>query len=120
METDTSDDYKAFAENEWRSAVAQDDDVKAIHKLAPELTYETYLVNEADAIAEAQRRLALHSVPRDRFLVPVKAYLVEKIDLGDIVRLQVNRFGLDEGKDFVVIGITENLETGITTLDVWG
>jgi len=120
LETDTSDDYKAFAENEWRSAVAQDDDVKAIHKLAPELTYETYLVNEADAIAEAQRRLALHSVPRDRFLVPVKAYLVEKIDLGDIVRLQVNRFGLDEGKDFVVIGITENLETGITTLDVWG
>lgn len=120
LQTDTTDDYKAFAEQEWRTAVAENAAVKAIHKLSPELTYETYLVNEADAIAEAQRRLSLHSVSRDRFLVPVKSYLVEQIDLGDVIRLQVNRFGLGDGKDFVVIGITENLETGITTLDVWG
>lgn len=120
LQTDTPDEYKAFAEQEWRTAVAEDDDVKAIHKLSPELTYETYLVNEADAIAEAQRRLVLHSVSRDRFLVPVRSYLVEQVDLGNVIRLQVNRFGLDDGKDFVVIGITENLETGITTLDVWG
>lgn len=120
LETAASESFKAFAEQEWRSAIAEDEAVKAKHLLSPELTFETYLLNEADAIAEAQRRLAMHSVKRDRFLVPVKAYFVERVDLGDVVRLRLNRFGLGDGKDFTVIGLTENLQTGITTLDIWG
>lgn len=115
-----SEDYITFAAQEWRTEVAKNDAVKTIHKLAPELKYDTYLTTQADAQAEAARRLALHSVPRDRFQVPVKSFLVEQVDMGDPVRLKVNRFGLDAGKDFTVIGITENLETQITTLDLWG
>ncbi|PWE57670.1 hypothetical protein DEM27_00200 [Metarhizobium album] len=118
--TDAPDAFKSFAELEWRTAIATDEAVKAIHKLSPELTFETYLVSEADALAEAARRLSMHSVARDRFVVTVKSYLVERVDLGDVVRLQLDRFGLDAGKDFAVIGITENLDTRNTTLDLWG
>jgi hypothetical protein len=112
--------YKAFAEKEWRTAIAKNGAVKDRHKLATELTFDTYLLNEADAQAEATRRLALHSVARDRFRVPVKSFLVEQVDIGSIVALQMPRFGLATGKNFVVIGIAENFQTGITTLDLWG
>lgn len=120
LQTATSDAFKSFAELEWRLAVADAPHVKAIHKLAPELTFETYLIHEADALAEAKRRLALHLVKRDRLRVPVKSSLVQQIDLGDVVRVKVNRFGLNDGKSFVVIGLVEDLQTGVSTLDLWG
>lgn len=112
--------FKAFAEQEWRTAVAKNQAVKDRHKLATELTFDTYLLNEADAQTEANRRLGLHSVARDRLRVPVKSFLVEQVDIGSIIALQMPRFGLGAGKNFAVIGIAENFQTGITTLDLWG
>ena len=112
--------YRAFATEEWRTAVAKNEAVKAIHKLSPELTYETYLVSEAAALTEANRLLAMHSVRRDRFQVTIRGYLAEVVDLASVVRLQLNRFGLDDGKDFTCIGISENYQTGNTVLDLWG
>ncbi|HEV7415141.1 MAG TPA: hypothetical protein VGN98_03230, partial [Tianweitania sediminis] len=112
--------FKTFAQEEWRKAVAKDEAVKARHLLATELTFNTWLMTEAAAQAEANRRLALHSVGRDRFKVPVKSRFVEAVDIGSIVALQMNRFGLQAGKSFAVIGIAENFQTGITTLDLWG
>lgn len=112
--------FRSFATEEWRTAVASNDSVKAKHKLSPELTFETYLVAEAAAQAEANRLLALHSVRRERFKVTVKSWMAAPMDLGSVVRLQINRFGLSSGRDFTVIGITENYQTGNTTLDLWG
>lgn len=112
--------FKSFAELEWRTAVAEDEAIKDVHKLASEMSFETYFVNAADAQAEADRRLALYGVQRDRFRVPLRSYLVEEIDIGSIVRLQIPRFKLDDGKDFRVIGMSPNLETGRTVIDLWG
>lgn len=120
LDVSVSDAFKAFASEEWRTAVAEDSAVKDIHLLSPELTFDTYLIAEADAQAEAARLLALHGVRRDRFLVPVKSYLAEGVDLNSVVTLKTSRFGLSEGRDFRVIGLAENLESGITTLDIWG
>lgn len=112
--------FRSFATEEWRTAVASDTGVKTKHKLSPELTFETFLVSEAAAQAEANRLLALHSVRRERFKVTVKSWMAAPLDLGSVVRLQINRFGLSLGRDFTVIGITENYQTGNTTLDLWG
>lgn len=49
--------------------------------------------------------------------MPVKSWIVEEVDIGSVVALQVQRFGLSAGKSFAVIGIAENFQTGITT---WG
>lgn len=120
LDVDTSEAFKAFATAEWRSAVAEDPGVKAVHRLASDLTFETYLTEEADALAEANRQLLLHSVPRERFQVQVKSFLVERVELASTVRLQLDRFGLGAGKDFVTIGLAENFASGNTTLDLWG
>ena len=116
----TPESFKSFAELEWRSAVAEDATVKTIHKLASELTFESYFTTAADAQAEAARRLPLYKVRRDRFQVPVPSYFVEALDLAAIIRLRIPRFGLDDGKLFRVIGMAPNLQTKITTLDLWG
>lgn len=120
LDVATSEEFKAFATSEWRTAVAEDADVKAVHRLASDLTFETYLTEEADAQAEAARLLALHSVPRERFQVKVPSFLVDRVELGSVVRLRLGRFGLGAGKDFVTIGLSENFASGNTTLDLWG
>ncbi len=120
LDVDTTEAFMAFASQQWREAIAEDQTVKDVHKLASDLVYETYLTQEADAQAEAERLLAMHSVARDRFLVPVKSYLAEAVELNSVVRLQLPRFGLDGGKSFRVIGISENFKTRVTTLDLWG
>ncbi|MBF0680436.1 MAG: hypothetical protein IR164_16025 [Devosia sp.] len=120
LDVATAEAFKAFATSEWRSAVAEATAVKAVHRLASDLTFETYLTGEADAQAEAERLLALHAAPRERFQVKVPSFYVDRVELGNVVRLQLGRFGLSAGKDFVVIGIVENFASGNTTLDLWG
>lgn len=115
-----TDAFRGFAGKEWRVATAEDEDVKARHLLSPELSFDTYLIHEADAQAEAARRLAMYGVRRDRYRVPVPSFLAEPVDLNSVVELRIDRFGLSAGKKFRVIGIDENFETGITTLDIWG
>lgn len=116
----TSAAFRTFASLDWRTVVAEDASVKTAHLLSPEMTVESYLVDASAAQAEADRLLALHSVARSRFRVPVKSVLVEGVDLGDEVRLEFPRFGLASGKNFRVIGIDENFRTTTTTLDLWG
>jgi hypothetical protein len=120
LDVSTTDEFKGFAVEEWRNAVADDYTILAVHRLAPELTFDSYFVHEADAQAEAERRLSLYGVVRDYFVVPVKSYLVEQVDLNSVVRLTLPRFGLDSGKLFRVVGIVEDFETGITKLELWG
>ncbi|MEO3389506.1 hypothetical protein, partial [Mesorhizobium sp. CAU 1741] len=120
LDVDTTEAFMAFASQEWREAIAEDEAVKAVHKLASDLVYETYLTQGAAATTEAVRLKDMHSVARDRFLVPVKSYLAEQVELNSVVRLQMPRFGLNAGKDFRVIGISENFKTRVTTLDIWG
>jgi hypothetical protein len=112
--------FRAFAEQEWRIAVASDEDVLAAHPLATEITIDTCLQDEAAAQAMAEYWLGIYSEPRKRYRVKVKSVYVERVDLGSIVTLQIPRFGMDAGRDFRVIGLDENYELTKTTLDLWG
>lgn len=120
LESSVSNEFEAFSSQEWRTEVAESVGVKTAHLLSPELTFDTYLISKTAAATEAARLLDLYSVPRFRFRVPVRSALVERIDLGAVVRLKFGRFGLSAGKDFRVIGIDENFKTARTVLDLWG
>lgn len=120
LDVATSEEYKTFTAEEWRKVTAEDEAVKAAHSFSPELTFSTYFVQQSDAQAEAARRLDLYKVPRDRFRVPVKAFLAEQVDLNTVVAVQNDRFGLAAGKSFRTIGMAENFQAGVTTLDIWG
>lgn len=111
---------KAFVAEDWRNAATEDATVGTAYLMAQELEFETALLNEADAIAESQRRLNIYKAKRDRFRIPIKTDYIGNLDLGNIVELKFNRYGLDAGKSFVIIGVTENFMDNVTTLEVFG
>ena len=118
--SDTEAAYRAFVTEEWRQVTVESAAVAAISPDAPELTFDTLLVAEADAVAEANRKLAIYSARRDLFSVPVMTAEIGATDITSVKTMQMPRFGLDEGRPFRVIGETANYEDGQTTLVLWG
>lgn len=80
-------------------------------------------VKESDAFGtpqtEAARRFALRSVPEERYTFKVSHEFCKDISLGDEITLEYNRFGMDEGKNFLVIGRSMELPSIDVELDVW-
>lgn len=114
---------KAFVSQEWREATTSEDaTVKAKHLLAVERIFSSLFDVEAAATTEASRLLDLHKVRRDRWRVGVKwdASIAATVDLGTKLDLKISRFGLNAGKGFIVIGITNNAENDTAELDLWG
>lgn len=106
---------------EWREAVQSDPTVLTSHLLAQQAADDSLLSTEADAQAEAVRRLILRSVRRDRFevLIELNATTV-LVDLGNVVQLTHPRFGLGSGQLFRVISIEPNGTDRTILLTLWG
>jgi hypothetical protein len=87
-------------------------------------TIATLLDQEADANAERDRIMARDRVRRDTYEVRVWSTEAQIIDPADVeknlVRIKVNRFGLNSGKLFRCIGMIEDLSRNVTTLYLWG
>jgi len=117
-----SDADRVLLGQEWQAVVAEDAAIKTKHLLAPELAFQGLFDAAADAQAEANRRLVLYKTRRDRFRVRVSidTGFAPSIDLGDVVRLELSRFGLAAGKLFAVIGVTPDAARRILDLDLWG
>lgn len=93
--------------------------VKTAHLLALDLKVDTQLALLADATAEATRQLNLFKVVRDLYRVRVKSLPFAR-NLGEVVQLTLDRYGLEAGKLFTIIGMSENSDTSIVELDLWG
>jgi hypothetical protein len=103
---------------EWRTAVASDAAVQTKHIKATTLEYDTLLTTEADAVAEAARRLALHKVRRDYLRVPAPiADDSPVLDLLQEVKLETPVAGL-AGRQFAILGIITEGRT--VTYELWG
>lgn len=110
----------AFTAQEYRQAVASDPGRQIAWPDAPEHVANTALLAQADAEAEAARRLALYS---GRQLYEVRLDTnpdTAAIALGATVRLAWPRWGLATGKNLRVIGITRNDGNTEITLRLWG
>ena len=80
---------------------------------------EAFFDLEADAVAEAERLAALHDVQRDFYSAALKTQAFD-LDLGDVVRVTWPRFGLSQGRSFVIVGIRRDLLADSAELDLWG
>lgn len=109
---------RAFLTSATRTASAKNDAVRIAHPLAAEIKAATLLVHRADAEAEAARRLAMHSVRRDRLSITVPR--ARAVPRGAVVMLQIPRFGFQTGKLFRVIGRTNDHTKREVTLELWG
>jgi hypothetical protein len=113
---------RAYLAEEWRSETAEDASIKTQWLLAGEMTVETLLTSSADAAAEAVRLLALYKVRRDIFevTVPIDIVTDNSLKFMDVVELQLDRFGMDAGKSFRLIGMAPLLARAQVTLTLWG
>lgn len=112
---------RSFLDKEYRSVVAEYAAVKTQFLLADTLEIDTLLINEADAIAEADRLLAIHSVPRSffEFSVPLSKITPTGLNLGEVIELSYDRFGLEAGALFKTFGIRRELGKNRVRLIVW-
>lgn len=105
---------------EFREVRAEDLTTLANHPLACEIQATSYITNHTDALAEAKRLLAYYQDRLDRFSFKVPMSEAASLVIGDVVAIRYARFGLDSGKNFVLVGITETHELGTATLEVLG
>lgn len=108
----------------YRFVSSEDASTQTKHLLAPELSFETLVWSEADALAEANHRLDLFKVQRSRWIVSVPLSLIidaEAIpDIGGIVDVTTARYGMNNGKKFLLVGIQEDYRNSAADLELWG
>lgn len=104
--------------SEWLYQSITDSLVKNRYSLETEPTpKETFLVDTADAIAEAQRLNNLFKVPHTVYKFTGTAKLLS-LKLGQGVRLYHNRFGLSAGKAGQVISLSPDWSTSLIDIEV--
>ena len=113
---------RAFLGAEYRAQRAETASVKAKYLLAAEGSVDTALTEATDGANEASRRQALHGVARDFYDVTVKAegLIGIVLRLTSIVEIIHRRFGLSDGRLFVLLGIRLELARNRVTLTLWG
>jgi len=117
-----ADAFAAFAGAEYRTETASDPAVLDIHTSQVELTFNTRLTDATDAATEAARLLTLHKTRRDRFNIRVgmNPDVAAAIQIGSVVQIKMDRFGLGSGKLFRVLGLQIDLRTGLVDMTIWG
>jgi hypothetical protein len=109
-----SEERRSFVAEEVRFAAAEDNDIRLNFPPGHELIIEdTFFRDEIDAIAEAERRLALYGTPRTLYTFRLCEPLFVH-DLGQVVFLQFeDRFDLDVGKPLRIVKIAEDDREGV-------
>ena len=88
------------------------------YPLAPDLTVETYLVEEADAEDYAEYKAALHAVPRQTW--EVEAFLgVAQAVPGRTAQITYPADGWEAGRNVRILSVRLSPTPGIVKLEVW-
>jgi hypothetical protein len=108
-----TDERRAFLAEEVRFATAENPAIKIDFPFGNELVEDqAYFVNEADALAEAQRKLALYGTIRSLYVIPLcEPFFIH--ELGQVISIAFDRFGLDAGALARIVKLTEDSEEGV-------
>lgn len=112
----------AWAGQAYRTVVTEDATVKDVHRSAPELEITTLFATKVDAQAEADRLLALRGTRRDMYDLRVAFSYTspQAVQLGDVVEITYDRFGLDNGQLFLVVSVEYDVSGQFIELGLWG
>ena len=100
---------------------AEDTAIKTQYTLAPTIEKESLLIDATAAQTEATRLLNLYKTSRDLYTVTIALDLTQSLpDLNNVVNITMNRFGLNSGKLFKIIGIESDYSKNRATLTIWG
>lgn len=124
-------DQRVNLSQEWRSVTwpEDQDDIDALLEQfldAEDASFDTGIWSRADALAEVARRFAIQNgAAPDYRALPIQGGEVigvkGKVWLGDVAAIHGDRFGLESGLLFLVLGAQEDQdpERG-TQVDLWG
>lgn len=117
-----SNTRRAFLADEFRRSRVEDSSVKLKHLLAEELTQTSLLIAEAPAAVESARRLALFSIAPEMYQVPVPLDIIQgtSVKLLDVISFTMDRFDLEAGKSFLLLGLDLELADSKAVLLLWG
>ncbi|MDO1582434.1 hypothetical protein [Rhizobium oryzicola] len=115
-----SDATRAYLAKQWREATADNAGIKTVHLLADEMTAETAIAAQADAEAEAARRLGLYGVTRFVLSVDVRISDAVLATLGASVNAVLPLGLFRNGRAMLVIGRVEERSKERVTLTLWG
>lgn len=100
---------------------SEDATIKNQFLLAAEINRDTLLVDSTAAGTEATRILNLYKVRRRMYQIQIALDVSEHLpDLNDVANLTLDRFGLDSGTLFRIIGISSSYAKNRATLTLWG
>lgn len=125
--TQTADDlasatttaHQTFVSESYRSIVSETRNVRTLSPLSSERLFISFLVNQSDALNEVERLGRIYKTQRKIYKVVVLGVLFRTF-IGSVIELKINRFGLSEGKNFIITAMSEDAESGQTTLELWG
>lgn len=110
---------KIYLGSESRFVYGQNAKVAVTHKTSRGVIRQSLFLQAADAATEAARLSELYGLGRAIYEVPVKTALFS-VRIGETVRLTYPRWGLNQGRNFVVIGANDDGDTFSTDLVVFG
>jgi hypothetical protein len=119
LATSVTADRVAWLALDYRQSASEDATIKTAWPSSDELTFETALVNQADASAEATRRRALYGVRRMTLTCEIPLSELGSADLGAVVALSWSRYSLT-GRLFRVIALDAGADTETAKLTLWG
>lgn len=100
---------------------SEDATIKNQYLLAAEIDRTTLLVDATAAGTEATRLLNLYKIRRRMYQISIALDVTETLpDLNGVANITLNRFGLDSGGLFRIVGISSSYANNRATLTVWG
>lgn len=113
-------DRAAWFSQATRDQKAANGGIKTSRLLADTVTYDSALNGIATAVAEADRRLDLHSARRDVVTLTVANPAGVSIDLGDVVSIASTKLGYSGGRLMAVTSVRVDYQRNLLDLTVWG
>lgn len=110
---------KQFLAEKHRLVVATDGTVARIEPYAETFRVDSRLSDSANAQTVANAFLALHAPEKNMYEISGKG-IDFGIDLGETVAVTWPRFGMDSGKNLLVVKIFINASNDTYTLSCWG
>lgn len=110
---------KTFVIEQYRNLIVEDRNTRTKTKNGFEIEFNSLLVNEVDAQDYLDRLVRIYQTQRKVYRIKV-IDLLFRVFVGDVIKLQYPRYGLESGKNFIITAIGEDAEDGTTELELWG
>jgi len=96
---------------EWRKVEAETASVQDTYKSSQPIEIASYLADKTAAETRNTARHNLRKIMRTMWLLPLERNTA--LEIGDVIEVKIDRFGMTAGKNFVILGyewreITEN------------